>query len=65
MTGDLVYFEGGRLRRESGLPVDVGGTVTPEDVRDAGRWEVAVHLVPAVEVLTPDESDWVYGWVSD
>lgn len=67
---DLVYFDGGRLRRASGLPVNLeAATTDPSDladaVRDAGRWEVAVHDVPAVAVMNVAEDDWVYGWVTD
>lgn len=41
------------------------GSVTEEDVRDAGRWEVVVSgTAPPVAVSTPDDDDWVYGWVS-
>lgn len=42
-------------------------SMTADDVRDAGRWELV--MVPGITdppepVLTPDGSDWVYGWVS-
>jgi hypothetical protein len=41
-----------------------GGSVTEEDVRDAGRWEVVVSgTAPPVAVSTPADDDWVYAWV--
>jgi hypothetical protein len=44
------------------VPAAVPG-VSADEVRDAGRWEVVVHGVPAVAVMTADETDWVYAWV--
>ena len=41
------------------------GTVDADDVRDAGRWEVLVTGTPAAAVTTEDETDWLYGWVTD
>jgi hypothetical protein len=41
------------------------GSVTEEEVRDAGRWEVIVAgTAPPVAVSNPDDDDWLYGWVS-
>lgn len=39
------------------------GTVTEEDVRDAGRWEVVVSGVPAEAVTNTAGDDWLYTWV--
>lgn len=44
-------------------PLPGGGAVTPDDVRDAGRWEVVVTGVPAEAVTTEDGTDWFYTWV--
>lgn len=42
-----------------------GGSVTPEDVRDAGRWEVVVSgTAPPVATTNEAEDDWVYGWIT-
>ena len=41
------------------------GSVTPEDVRDAGRWEVVVSGNPAEAVTTEDGTDWLFTWVED
>jgi hypothetical protein len=39
-----------------------GGGVTPEAVRDAGRWEVVVAGTPPEAVTDDDEIDWLYAW---
>lgn len=58
--GDLFVWDAATGKLIPGDPPDVSS----EAIRDAGRWEVVVSGTPATEVLTPDDTDWVYAWVS-
>jgi hypothetical protein len=42
-----------------------GGEVTPEDVMDAGRWEVLLTEDGTEPITTEDGLDWLYVWVTD
>lgn len=47
------------------VPGDAAGSVTSDEVRDAGRWEVVVSgTAPPVATTNEAEDDWVYGWIS-
>ena len=50
---------------ESEDALEFGDALDVDRVRDAGRWEVVVDGSPPVAVTDEDETDWVYGWVSD
>jgi hypothetical protein len=43
-----------------------GATASPDDIRDAGRWEVVMTpgiTDPPEPVWTPDGTDYVYAWI--
>ena len=57
--GDLIQYDG------SGF---VNAPLSPDVVRDAGRWEIVMEdgvTAPPVPVTNEDEDDWVYAWVTD
>lgn len=40
---------------------------SPDNVRDAGRWEHVTEpgsASPPVDVYSPDGTEWVYAWVT-
>lgn len=43
-----------------------GASVTEDDIRDAGRWEVMMvdGVTPPEPMTTEDETDWLYAWIS-
>lgn len=45
------------------FPLGGGGPLDPDEVRDAGRWEVVVSGVPAEAVTNEAEDDWLYYWI--